>query len=308
MPAQLDVRRPFTRAEAVAAGLTDRRLAGPRFQRVFTGIHLDASVPLTPRLRTEAALLLLAPDAFASHSSAARLHGLPVPRTAAEHLTVSRPGDRRRASGLRCHVAADVSDVVRVDGVRASSALRTFAELGSTLDLVDLVAAGDHLVRHGHTGHGGLRDYCLRSGIRGSRAAARAAAHVRAGVDSPMESRLRMLLTLAGLPEPEINVVVRDHDGTPLRRYDLSYPAARVAVEYDGRHHAESVRQWQRDLERREVMDDSGWRLVVVTARGLYSDPGDTVRRVHRLLRARRLPGVPAEPEQRWRAHFGTAY
>ena len=30
-----------------------------------------------------------------------------------------------------------------------------------------------------------------------------------------------MLLVLAGLPEPEVNVTVRAGDGTPVRRYDL---------------------------------------------------------------------------------------
>jgi hypothetical protein len=80
---------------------------------------------------------------------------------------------------------------------------------------------------------------------------------VRERVDSPMESRLRMLIVLAGLPEPRVNVTYGEEDGLVLRRYDLSWPEVRVIVEYDGRHHVERVEQWESDLERREAIDDA---------------------------------------------------
>ena len=70
-----------------------------------------------------------------------------------------------------------------------------------------------------------------------ARTAAQAAAYVRAKVDSPMETRLRMLVVLAGLPEPVINLEVRDEDGEVLRKYDLAYPVVKVAVEFDGQVH-----------------------------------------------------------------------
>ena len=47
----------------------------------------------------------------------------------------------------------------------------------------------------------------------------------------------------------------------------------RLAIEYDGRQHAESDRQWQRDVERREELDNDGWRIVVVLAKGIYREP-----------------------------------
>jgi hypothetical protein len=119
-----------------------------------------------------------------------------------------------------------------------------------------------------------------------------------------METRLRLLLVLAGLPEPEVNLTLRDVDGVPLRRFDLSYPAIRLIVEYDGRHHAERIETWESDLDRREEIDDTGWRILVVTSRGIYADPGRTIERVWRLLRASGLPGVPARPSEDWRPHF----
>ena len=107
-----------------------------------------------------------------------------------------------------------------------------------------------------------------------------------------------MLLVLAGLPEPVVNHTEHDDRGWWVRRFDLSYPSVRVAVEYDGRQHAESDRQWQRDLDRREELDNDGWRIVVVLARGIYREPERTLARVETRIagarhgRARHLPGV----------------
>jgi very-short-patch-repair endonuclease len=117
-----------------------------------------------------------------------------------------------------------------------------------------------------------------------------------------MESRLRMLLVLAGLPEPEVNVQIRDEHGTVLMRVDLCYPAARLAIEYDGRHHVELERQWERDVERRDDLDD-GWRMLTVTSKGIYKEPGATIDRVWRALRRRGHPGL-RRPGDAWRPHF----
>ena len=40
-----------------------------------------------------------------------------------------------------------------------------------------------------------------------------------------MESRLRMLIVLAGLPEPDVNVIFRKPDSSWLMRLDLYYAA-----------------------------------------------------------------------------------
>jgi hypothetical protein len=119
-----------------------------------------------------------------------------------------------------------------------------------------------------------------------------------------MESRLRMLIVLAGIPEPMVNESVHDVDGVPVRRFDLSWPEVRVIVEYDGRHHVERVEQWEADLGRREEIDDEGWRILVVVASGIYRKPGTTIDRVFRLLQARGLPGLPDRPSPDWRPHF----
>ena len=174
--------------------------------------------------------------------------------------------------------------------------------MNTTLTLVDLVVVGDYLVRRGRVRLAELRDFCSNTTGPGAAQARVAAAFVRERVDSPMETRLRMLIVLAGLPEPEINVVVDLPGGR--RRYDLCWPAARLVVEYDGRHHIEREQQWESDLERREAIEDDDWRLLVVTAKGIYRTPDLTLATIHRLLRERRQPGVPRQLRDGWRSHF----
>ena len=149
-----------------------------------------------------------------------------------------------------------------------------------------------------------LVEECERSKDRHAVAARTAAAFVREEVDSPMETRLRMLIVLAGLPEPEVNHKIRDEDGKVVMRLDLAYPALKLVVEYDGRQHAEDIRQWNRDLERREVFDDSEWRIIVVTAKGIYQEPGRTIERIRKALVNRGSSSVPRNLAEDWRPFF----
>ena len=118
----------------------------------------------------------------------------------------------------------------------------------------------------------------------GVRVARRAVAYVRTGVDSAMESRLRMLLVLAGFPEPEVNVILRDLSGDWSRRFDLCYLALRLIIEYDGEQHGDLDHR-DSDIHRREELERLGYTLVQVTSRGIYGDPARTLRRVADALR-----------------------
>ena len=301
--AAFDPREPFTRAQALRAGLTDRDLTRGAYRRLLHGIYVAAAVPDAPLLRAKAALLTHDPAAVATHVTAARIIGAPVPKLPHEHVTVPDEDQRRRRRGVRCHVASiDAAEVRVLEGVRFSCPERMFVELAALLGLVDLVAVGDFLVRRRHTTSAALVAYCSRSQDAHASSARRAASYVRDRVDSPMETRLRMLIVLAGLPEPEVNVTIRDQGGTILMRVDLCYRRARLAIEYDGRHHVELEEQWDRDVERRDDLDDS-WRMLTVTSKGIYKRPDKTVDRVWRALRNRGYPRL-RRPTDAWRPHF----
>lgn len=302
-PVDLELRRPFTYAQALAAGVSPSSLRGPLFRSLFRGVHIHASVPAQPLIRTEAALMVHPPGAFASHASAGRVHGMPLPPLPEEHVSVFRKDDRRPRPGIRPHVAALDTPVEVVHGIPVSAPAHTFLELAELLGLVDLVVVGDWLVRVKRVSPPGLRDFCERSSRPGARRARRAASYVRDKVDSPMETRLRMLIVLAGMPEPEVNVEILDERGRVLYRFDLSYGDLRIAVEYDGRQHREDLDQWDHDTDRREWLDAHGWLLVPVFSRGIYRDPEKTVRRVEAALRSRGAV-LPRRLSDDWRPYF----
>jgi hypothetical protein len=171
-------------------------------------------------------------------------------------------------------------------------------------DLVDLVAVGDSLVRRKRTTPENLVTAAEGYTGKGSRLARRAASYVRSGVDSPTESRLRMLIVLGGLPEPQVNYILRERNGEWSSRLDLCYSDLKLIVEYDGRHHAEVRANWLNDIKRREALERDGWRFVIVTSEGLYEAPFDTLLRVRLALIERGCRVRPGQIPAEWHRIF----
>lgn len=303
MPNGLDLDRPFTQADLTRHGLDPGLVRRTDVRRIFRGVwmHRDA-IDADTRIR---ATVALHPEggSIASHFSAGRLYALPLPDHRFEHVTVFRARDRRYRPEIKSHVTRRPRSITWVRGVPTTDPLTTFIQLAGMLGLVDLAVIGDHLVRTGLLSRSALVRGCSASKDHHARAASRAASYVREGVDSPMETRVRMLIVLAGLPEPTVNHVVRHADGTWRRRFDLWYPDARLIVEYDGRQHAEDAGQWLGDLDRREELDDEDLRILVVTARGVFVEPARTLERVRRNLIARGHGPVPPLNET-WKQYF----
>jgi very-short-patch-repair endonuclease len=293
---------PFTREMLRRRGLDPGLVRRSEFCQVIRSVWVSRD-QIDSDTRIRAALTLHPKDAVASHFSAARLLGLPVPEHLNEHVTVFRPQDRRWRPGVKPHVTRRFRKVVVVRGIRTTDPTTTFIQLAGALPLVDLVVLGDAIVKQYRMTPARLRRACRDSTDYYAGAALRAARYVRRGVDSPMESRLRMLLVLAGLPEPKVDVREMNEDGSWRRRYDLCYPDHKLIIEYDGRQHAESAGQWESDLRRREELDDDGYRIVVVTARGIFVEPEQTIERVRRALISQGCTDK-LELSSEWREHF----
>ncbi|GAA4727391.1 DUF559 domain-containing protein [Pedococcus ginsenosidimutans] len=298
----LDPRLPFTRAEALRAGIDDAALASAAYHQVFWGVHLCSDVAPTLVMRALAALTISPPTAVVTHHTAARLWGGVPPDSSDVHLTVPR-SHRPKVSGIRTHRVVRMPTPVTRRGLPVTSAERTFLDLGRWCDLVDLVVLGDSLVRAGATTPQRLVDAAAEWDGTHQSLVRRAAGYVRDRVDSPMESRLRMLLVLAGLPEPVVNIDVVDEDGRARYRIDLSFPDQRLGIEFDGRHHIERQGQWESDLLRREDLESEGWSFVVVLASQVYGDPAGVLSRVAAAMRTRGIR-VPGRLDPQWRRHF----
>lgn len=65
----------------------------------------------------------------------------------------------------------------------------------------------------------------------------------------------------------------------------MSYPAARIAIEYDGDVHRIDRSIWRRDVRRFRAIEDLGWTVVRVIADDVVRDSSEFVGRVRRALR-----------------------
>ncbi len=276
--------------------------------RLFDGVVamiLALAVPGgTPMVRATAVLKVCPPGSQVSHFTAAELWGAIVPSQPLTHVSCPQPGARSERRGVGCHRLSRNAGVAQFRGIRISSPEQTFIDLACALSLVDLVVLGDSLVKARRTTVGQLVSAVNAWKGWGLRPAQRAVRFVREGVDSPMESRLRMLMVLAGLPEPQVNRIVRDGSGAWEKRFDLCYPDLLLLIEYDGRQHARDDEQWGRDIDRREDLDGDGWRLIVIRSNGIYVEPQRTLERIADAMRARGAKDVPTSFGDEWRSHF----
>ena len=289
--------RPFTTAEALAAGVGRGVLDGPSVRRLLPGVHIAASQPPAFSTLVAAARRVLPPDALLTGPSALRSAGIDVGPLYPLHFVTRHPHQlRRRALRVaRVRVLPAASDGV----VLPAHALVTS---GAVLDLVELVAAGDHLLRSGRCSRDELLAHAGAWHGRGAVRARRAAELVRPRVDSPRESELRLYLVLAGLPEPVCNPLLGD-GRLPIGRFDLVYVRLRVVLEYEGDQHRTSREQWNRDILRHEQLAAEGWRLVRVTAERM-NRPRTVVAQVLRALRDAGYDGPDPEFGADWLALF----
>ena len=201
----LDPRRPFCRADARRAGIPLARLLGPEFQRIFYDRYVSSTVVVTNEVRARTAVDLSPTGSFVSHHSAAEIWGGVVPVTAQTHVSVTDRADRSIRRGISAHLASAEHATTTLGGLPISTPEQTFVDLACGIDLVDLVILGDSLLHAGATTLQKLWSYVERWHGRGARPARLALRYVRAGAESPMETRLRLLVVLAGLPEPAVN-------------------------------------------------------------------------------------------------------
>ncbi|CAN5126105.1 hypothetical protein BH09ACT5_BH09ACT5_02090 [soil metagenome] len=162
-------------------------------------------------------------------------------------------------------------------------------QLAQRASVEELIVAGDYLVRRKRrlssldALHQSIVD---GSRMRGVAVARRAIVEVREGTDSPQESRLRLVLTRGGLPEPVIGHEVQ-HEGAWVGTPDLAYVEERIAIEYEGIHHRLDQATYEEDIYRREMFGRADWYVYLVTEPRLRR-PTATVAFVRSLLAERR--------------------
>lgn len=274
----------FTLQEARLAGLSRRQLAGQSWRRVERGVYRWAQLPDSPLLQLNAVARRM-PDAVFSGRTAGWLHGLDLPPAEPVEAIVQDARVSGRAGVKLQRATLAPRDVVRMKGLPVTSALRTAVDLGSRRPLVDAVVALDMAIHQRIVTVTKLRSFMeANRGAKGSAILRRVIELAEPATQSPMETRLRLLLVMAGLPRPQAQVSIHDPHGRFLGRPDLYYPAHRLGLEYDGSTHRDSLVE---DNRRQNRLMNGGVRLLRFTAADIFQAPESVISQV-RLAISRR--------------------
>ena len=198
-----------------------------------------------------------------------------------EVVVTGKARAQRGLTAWRWHL--DSTEVTDIKGIAVTTTLRTAYDLGRRLPLVEAVAAIDELCWMSCAEpEAVLRHAELHPGGRGVVRLRRAVALADAGSESPWETRVRVAVVLAGLPQPETQIEVFDEHGRFVARVDFGWRQWKVAVEYDGAHHRESA-QFARDLRRHNRLVAAGWTVIRVSVADVVH-PDELIAQVARAL------------------------
>lgn len=289
LPSEL-ANSPFLVGHARRSGIAPGRLRGADLARPFHGVRVPETVPLDLLGLCRAYAQRMRRCEVFSHWTAAALHGLPIVKRADDVIDVAaaEPHGLPRARGVRGHrVRPDLITVGLLHGLRVVSPVDAWCQLAAEATERELVVVGDALVRRRRpvaTMAELHRAVERMAGRRGHRRLTRALARVRARTDSPAETELRLDLVDAGLPEPAVNVDLRDARGRLIAIGDLVYAEYRILVEYDGDHHRTDRAQYARDVDRLDDLAAAGWRVIRFNASHVGRRRADRIERVREAL------------------------
>jgi len=228
----------------------------------------------------EAVALAMPPGAAIGGWSAAFLWGVGRPRRD-DPVSIVLPVGRRvrphpRISAVHSPLAAE--DVTTFGGLPVTSAVRTAFDLGRQAPRLSALTAVDALTHRRVVRLPELVSYvAARPGWPGAPLLREVVSLAEPLTESPMETRLRLLLVDAGAPRPVAQHEIFDRQGRFIARVDLAYVRLRIAIEYEGDHHRERA-QFQRDVARLNALRAAGWIVLRFTADEVIRHPDRVVR------------------------------
>ncbi|QNE20618.1 hypothetical protein F1D05_25285 [Kribbella qitaiheensis] len=290
----------FSRADALAANYSDSQIRlRPRtkqWRRLCRDVYVETKAPPDGELpweRTSRFHLLMAHavmqrmtgDVLLSHQSATLVHGLPTWGMGFGRVQVTRATGRARSDrSVQVHRSAlGPDDICELSGLRRTTAARAVAETTCTTSYEVGVALADAALQKGLVTKDQLIEMAKRIQHWPGAPAARAAAEFADGKsESVGESRLRVLMANRGLPEPELQVEIRDIGGRLLGRVDFLVQKSLI-VEFDGARKYGSAKDLVAEKWREDRLRERGYGVIRVGWPDLDL-PDITGRRLHQAL------------------------
>jgi hypothetical protein len=286
----------FRGTDAIRAGLvTPGQLRGPNYLRLFPDTYVRrGNEPPNLVVRSLAAYLYTGRRGILSGYSAAEAQQASCgPLDAPAELTLPSGGHPR--PGLLVHRdRLDRDEIQMCRGLPVTTPVRTAYDLARWQEqLVEAVVAVDALANRGrgdldHDNAGFDPADVLRlakryPGARGSTRLPRVVELADRRSGSPMETRLRLVLVLRGLPVPEVQYPVLDDRRRRAVWLDLAYPEHHIGIEYEGADHANPDRVL-RDVSRYTRLVADSWRIYRFTKFEIYGEQDRIAATISRAL------------------------
>ena len=290
--------RPFTRAEALASGISRGVLQGPQFRRVHEGVYCHVDHSPTFADRVVAARLAL--PATARTTGITRIQELGIDHGPRLPLHFVVEGDLHLAiEGVFLHrtVKAPPQDE---SGVTPAAAFVAYCADARTIDAIKV---GCELLR--------LKLLALREvdqilseekWRRGVPETTYVLPYLTDRCRSMPEAELLAYVVASRLTPPEVNVKVEIAPGIRVTP-DLWFSALRAAAEYEGSQHQEDRAQYLADLDRYAAYRRHEVAYELVTKERLRT-PKTAVRQVHAMMVDCGYDGPPPEFGPEWDALF----
>jgi len=157
-------------------------------------------------------------------------------------VTVPRRAGPRSRPGLTIvHSARLRGDIDLVDGVPVTTAARTAFDLARRSPFVEAVIACDALLNVAPRDRPELERMVRDRVWPGTARLPEVLEAIDPRSESPMETRVRLILVGDGLPPPVSQYDVFDEYGRWVGRVDLAYPVKKLGIEYEGAPFGEGV-------------------------------------------------------------------
>lgn len=264
-------------------GAIEHRIRDGRLYQLFRGVYAVGCASVSWRGRIMAAVLACGPGAVASHQTAAALLGIMTTSRALIDVTTAR--GRHGHRGIKVHRVRRLhsEDRTIVDGIPVTSVARTLLDLAEVVPLRQLKRAFEEAEKLRLLDLRALERLCARSrGRRGVKALRRVVAEYVEPPFTRAESE-RVLIDIcdaAGIPRPQMNVIVAGHE------VDGLYERERLVIEIDSRTHHLTTAAFEEDRRRDADLMLAGYRVLRITWRRLRDEPLFVAEQLRKLLAA----------------------
>jgi hypothetical protein len=293
---QLDV---VARYQLIEAGLDDvaicRKVRRGAWQRILPGVYVMSAEKITTEQKRVAGALYAGETAQLTGLGALHWHGFRhAPITDRVHVLVAHETRRRSVGFLVVQRTLSLDEKARPgDLYTVTSAARAVVDACRGLsELTDIRAIIAEAVQGQHTSLEAIDEEVRRANRSRTSLTRRALGEIADGVRSAPEANLRDIVRSSKVLGEALWNPVLEADGQVLPTPDGLLPDAAIALEVDSRSHHSSPDDWERTLQRHNLLSQHGILVLHFTPKEIRDEPARVRRMIEHAYLERVSSGV----------------